>query len=92
MQTALSFDFYVPQYNTCIEYQGVQHYKPVERFGGEEQFAIQQEHDELKRKYAKNNNFDLLESSLKEVGITLTSKELEQFDTYYEKWIATIFK
>ena len=57
----LSFDFYVPQYNTCIEYQGVQHYKPVERFGGEEQFMIQQKHDMIKKEYCVKNDINLIE-------------------------------
>ena len=57
----LSYDFYIPQYNILIEAQGIQHERAIDYFGGEKQFAIQQEHDELKRKYAKNNNFDLLE-------------------------------
>ena len=29
----LRFDFYLPEHNTLIEYQGQQHYNPV-RFGG----------------------------------------------------------
>ena len=57
----LSFDFYVPQCNTCIEYQGIQHYKPVERFGGEEQFIIQQKHDMIKKEYCAKNNINLIE-------------------------------
>lgn len=57
----LSYDFYLPDYNLLIEYQGQQHYYPVDFFGGEEQFAIQKTHDEQKRKYAKDNNYKLLE-------------------------------
>ena len=57
----LSFDFYVYTYNLLIEYQGEQHYRPVEYFGGIEQFKIQQEHDRRKREYAKNNDINLLE-------------------------------
>ena len=34
----LPFDFYLPEYNTCIEIQGKQHYKSVDFFGGEEGF------------------------------------------------------
>ena len=33
---SLPFDFYLPNYNTCIEYQGKQHYESIEYFGGEE--------------------------------------------------------
>lgn len=47
--------------NLLIEFQGIQHYEPVEIFGGEKQFKIQQEHDKRKREYAINNNIKLLE-------------------------------
>ena len=62
----LSYDFYLPEYNILIEYQGIQHYQPiplVSRQGltPEEQFEIQINHDERKRNYARDNGFNLLE-------------------------------
>lgn len=57
----LSYDFYLPSYNTLIEFQGAQHEHPVEYFGGEEKFKTQQEHDRRKREYAKDHNINLLE-------------------------------
>ena len=57
----LSYDFYIPQYNLLIEYQGEQHERPIERFGGEEQFKVQLEHDKRKREYAISHNIELLE-------------------------------
>lgn len=57
----LPFDFYLEDYNLCIEYQGVQHYKPVEIFGGIEQFNKQKENDSFKRTYCKTHNINLLE-------------------------------
>lgn len=57
----LSYDFYLPDYKTLIEYQGIQHYEPKEYFGGEEKFSKQQYHDKLKREYAKDNGYKLLE-------------------------------
>lgn len=57
----LSYDFYVYDYNLLIEFQGEQHEYPVDIFGGEKQFAVQQEHDKRKRDYAQDNNIDLLE-------------------------------
>ena len=58
----LSYDFYLPQYNLLIEYQGKQHEKFVERFHkSEEDFIIQKEHDRRKKKYTKDNNIELLE-------------------------------
>lgn len=57
----LSYDFYLPQYNLLIEFQGKQHEQPIEYFGGEEKFKTQQEHDKRKREYAKLHNINLLE-------------------------------
>ncbi len=56
----LPFDFYLPKYNSCIEYDGEQHFKPKKYFGGEEKFKIQQKHDNIKNEYCKNNGISLL--------------------------------
>lgn len=56
----LPFDFYLPQYNCCIEYDGEQHYKPVDYFGGEEYFKYVVKHDNIKTNYCKDNNIKLL--------------------------------
>lgn len=57
----LPFDFYLQDYNVIVEYQGRQHYVPIEHFGGQEKFELQQKHDMIKREYCRNNNFKLLE-------------------------------
>lgn len=57
----LPFDFYLPDYNMCIEYQGEQHYKVVPRFGGEKELINRQYHDKIKKDYCKNNNIILIE-------------------------------
>lgn len=57
----LSYDFFLPESNILIEFQGRQHEKPITYFGGENQFKIQQEHDKRKRLYAKEHNINLLE-------------------------------
>lgn len=57
----LSYDFYLHKYNLLIEYQGKQHCNPIDYFGGQETFEIQQEHDQRKRKYATDNHINLLE-------------------------------
>lgn len=56
----LPFDFYLQDYNVCIEYDGIQHFESVERFGGEEGLRKIQERDEVKTKYCKDNNIPLL--------------------------------
>lgn len=56
----LSFDFYIPEFNMCIEYQGEQHYRPVSIFGGDDSFKSQIKRDKIKKKYCKLNSIDLL--------------------------------
>lgn len=57
----LVFDFYLPELNMCIEYNGKQHYMPIKFFGGEPRYQKQLLHDEIKREYCKNNNITLIE-------------------------------
>lgn len=56
----LPFDFYIPEYNLCIECQGQQHYHPVEFFGGEERFQTVVENDKIKYDYCLDHNIKLL--------------------------------
>lgn len=57
----LRFDFYLPDYNTCIEYNGRQHYQVVDYFGGEKGFALQNERYLNKVDYCKNRQIKLIE-------------------------------
>jgi len=56
----LPFDFYLPDYNTCIEYNGIQHYKAIDYFGGEKRFKEQQKKDIIKKVYCEKNNIRLI--------------------------------
>lgn len=56
----LPFDFYLPDYNLCIEYDGEHHFHPIEIWGGYEKFIVNQENDQIKNEYCKNNNITLL--------------------------------
>jgi hypothetical protein len=57
----LTFDFYLPDINICIEYQGKQHYESIDFFGGYKSFEKQKIHDNIKKEYCKNNNIKLIE-------------------------------
>lgn len=49
MQSGLQrFDIYFPVYNIAVEYDGIQHYKPIEFFGGDDKFKLVQKRDRLK--------------------------------------------
>lgn len=56
----LKFDFYLPQYNMCIEYDGKQHFKAIDYFGGNEEFENTQIRDKIKNEYCINNNIKLI--------------------------------
>ena len=63
---ALPFDFYVKEKNTCIEYDGEQHFMPV-RFSKkqtdeqmEKKFEECQRRDKIKTDYCKNNHINLI--------------------------------
>lgn len=80
-----SYDFFIPNKNLLIEYNGKQHYEP-RQFGGisaekaKQNLKIQKHHDWLKRKYAKNNKINLL---------TIPYWDFENIDTILE---TTIYK
>lgn len=61
----LIFDFYLPDYNLCIEYDGIQHFEPISAFGGVNEFEKLIKRDSKKNEYCKNNNIDILRISYK---------------------------
>lgn len=57
----LRFDFYLPDYNLCIEYQGMQHYCKTRRKEASKQLELIKKCDKIKRDFCQNNNIKLLE-------------------------------
>lgn len=56
----LRFDFYLPELNICIEYDGEQHFKPVKYFGGSKAFLALKLRDDIKNDFCKDNGIKLL--------------------------------
>ena len=56
-----SLDLYIPSLRPAIEYQGVQHYLPVEFFGGEEALTQRQDLDRVKKELCTANSVRLIE-------------------------------
>lgn len=80
----LPFDFYLPQYNSCIEVDGLGHYRPVNFCGNKERakktYEQRQIIDEIKTKYCEDNNIPLLRLPFWEIEDDKTYKtRLEQF-------------
>lgn len=57
----LKCDFFLPDFNLVIEFNGRQHYEPVTQFGGKKGLVETQRRDQIKRDYFKINKIDLLE-------------------------------
>jgi very-short-patch-repair endonuclease len=64
----LSFDFYLPTVNILIEYDGEQHFKPIEYWGGSAKLNIRQSNDEAKNLYANSKNILLLRIKYSEIN------------------------
>lgn len=59
-KNTLPFDYYLPELNICIEFDGAQHFIPVDYWGGEDRLLDTQKKDNIKTQYCKNNNIILL--------------------------------
>lgn len=62
----LHYDFYLPKYNVLVEYQGMQHYyknHQITRKGYNlhDVWSLQIKHDNMKRQYAQENGYILIE-------------------------------
>lgn len=57
---SLPFDFYLPDYNILIEYDGEQHYKIFDYFGGLDKFIDTKIRDTIKNEYCNKNNIKLI--------------------------------
>lgn len=79
----LRFDFYLPDYDLYIEYQGEQHFKPVDFFGGEETFKKQQLYDKYKKDFAKEKLIEIKfdENILSKLNEQVTKNPLVQQKT-----------
>ncbi len=56
----LPFDFYIPSMRTCIEFDGIQHYEPLQFFGGLEAYERLKINDKIKNDYCEDNYIDLI--------------------------------
>lgn len=76
-KSPLRLDFYLPEKKIAIECQGGQHFSPVERFGGEENFELVKLRDDIKKELCEAHGIKILYfSTEKHDGIITSEKEL----------------
>ena len=74
-----SLDIFIPDIDTAIEYQGQQHYEPIEIFGGAKGLAETRKRDKMKREKCKTNGVFLIEwSYLTEITDSNFMKKFEE--------------
>lgn len=86
----LRFDFYLTDFNICIEYDGLQHFKPIEQFGGDGGFELTKKRDEIKNEYCNKNNIGLLRLNYKNLQRgdipTILEKYLELVELKFQNF------
>lgn len=68
----------IPSLRVGFEYQGQQHYEPVEFFGGEEAFRYRQKLDALKLEKCRKNGVKLLYWNYKDA---VTKRKMDELKT-----------
>jgi predicted RNA-binding Zn-ribbon protein involved in translation (DUF1610 family) len=81
----IPIDFYIPSLNLCIEYDGEQHYKPYERFGGEDVLKRTQENDATKNEYCAKKGMPL-------IRIKYTLKDKHSIEAHLKSEISKLKK
>ncbi len=72
----LHFDFYLPEHNLCIEYDGEQHFKSFNYFGGALKLEKTKNRDKIKTEYCHKNNIRLLRIRYDDDAEPIVIKEL----------------
>jgi len=73
----LPFDFYLTEYNTLIEFDGIQHFEPIKAFGGVKEFEKRKIKDKIKNDFSEKNNIKLIRISYKDDIEEIISKNLK---------------
>ena len=66
----------------CIEFDGIQHFKPVEKFGGIKNHELIKIRDGIKNSYCANNKINLIRipyTKLKKIDEILIYNLIQQF-------------
>jgi len=75
-KNTLPFDFYLPEHNLIVEFDGEQHYKVTGRFG-KEGFEKTQKHDQIKNKYCTDNNINIIRLTYDDLNNSLIEWTLD---------------
>ena len=74
----LRYDIFVPKNNLIIEFDGIQHYTPIDMWGGTKALSKTKNNDKIKNEWAKQNKYILHRFNYKDTKqyIDMKLKEL----------------
>ena len=75
-KTYLPFDFYLPEHNLCIEFQGIQHFYSNEHMGGHKGLEKRKINDKIKLKFCQKNNIKLVVIKYSDNLVSILKNEL----------------
>ena len=70
------YDFFIPEFNIFIEYNGIQHYVPVRVFGGEKAWVKTQANDKFKKNLVRQLKGRLIIITYRFANLENIEKEL----------------
>ena len=77
----LPFDFYLIDYNICIEYDGEQHFNPIKYFGGPKRMQKIKLNDSIKNKFCSDYGIKI---------IRISYLNYDKIESYLESILSTI--
>ncbi len=76
----MSYDIFISKLNIAIEYQGKQHFEPIEYFGGEEAYKRTVKRDKEKLELSKKNDITLVYVNYwEDISVDLIREKLANF-------------
>lgn len=82
------YDFYLPKHNILIEFNGKQHYSPIDRFGGVKTFLENKKRDRIKKFLAAKNKINLIVIHHNFLYKNEIEKKLiKEFKKIYKHWL-----
>lgn len=81
------YDFFLPDQNILIEFHGLQHYKPIEHFGGEVTFQGVVKRDKEKEELASSLDIPLIKLNFKHLeNGTIRQSLIHELRNCYKHW------
>ena len=81
----LKYDFFIPDKNMIIEFDGEQHFKPISSMRGESGFDKNQKYDKIKNDYCEKNGIKLIR-----IPWSINYPNHEYSQKYYDNFVSYV--